>query len=135
MESIYEEYKKWSPFKERSFINPFSTLKEIWLFLLNENFRLKIANDKKFFMFIRKKLFWVLGDNVEEHYLLFKDMDSSETDERVVAIADQILLIYFEENLTFFDLCKISLRNDEYNSITAYSINSKRGDKINPSLN
>jgi len=135
MENIYEEYEKWSPFKERSLIKPFSTLKEVWGFLLDENFRLKVANDKRFFMFIRKKLFWILDSNTEEHHLLFKDFDSGETDERVITIADQILLIYFEENLTFLDLCKISLRNDDYNSITAYSINSRRGSSQKSSLN
>lgn len=127
MKHLLDQYKKWSPFKEREIIKPFSTLQEIWLLLHNDEFVSKIQSDEKFLIFIRKKLFWVLDENKESAYLMFKGFDQGESNNLLISIADQVLITYFEDNLNFLDLCKISLRNDGYNSLRAYSINSKRG--------
>lgn len=127
MKELIKEYEKWNVYKERNFIKPFNNLVEVWKLLHNDDFISKINDDKKFFMFIRKKLFWILDNNEENDYLLFKAFPEGETNDRLISISDQVLLIYFEENLSFADLCGISFRNDEHNSIVSYSINSKRG--------
>ena len=136
MEELLMQYRKWSPLKEREIIKPFPTLEEVWILLHNDEFFAKIHSDRKFLIFIRKKIFWILEENKKEDaYLLFKGFDQTETDEFLVSISDQVLLTYFEDNLTFLDLTKISSRNDEYNSLRAYSINSGRGSKQKSSLN
>jgi hypothetical protein len=135
MESLLEEYAKWSSFRERNLIKPFSALSEVWLLLYDETFITKIHEDKKFFMFVRKKLFWVLNTDHDEQYLMYKGFIESETDELLISIADQVLLTYFEPKLSFFDLCNISIKNDEYNSINAYFINSIRGGEEKAPLN
>ncbi len=135
MEDLLKQYRKWSPLKEREIIKPFATLEEVWLLLHNDEFISKIHSDRKFLIFIRKKLFWILEENKDDVYLMFKRFDVGESDEALISIADQVLLTYFENNLVFLDLCKISSRNDEYNSLRAYSINSKRGSDYKSPLN
>jgi len=127
LKTVLSEFEKWSVFKERNFIKPFASLEEVWFLINDKNFLSKVHANKKFYTFIRKKLFWILDTNTEEYYLIFKGFDSLETDTQLIDIVDQILLNYFADNLSFTNLCKISIRNDSYNSLTAYSINSKRG--------
>ena len=135
MKSLLKEYEKFSSFKERNMIKPFPDLGKVFKLLHNDSFISKIHEDKKFFMFIRKKLFWVLDTDYNDQYLVFKGFIESETDELLVSIADQVLLTYFEDELSFLSLCNISIKNDEYNSITAYFINSRRGGKEKAVLN
>lgn len=135
MEYLLDQYKKWSPLKEREIVKPFSTLQELWVLLYNDDFISEVHSDERFLIFIRKKLFWILDENKEDAYLMFKGFDEGESDDTLISITDQVLLTYFEDNLTFLDLCKISSRNDGYNSLRAYSINSKRGTDQRSPLN
>ena len=106
MEELLQEFNKWNSFKERNLIKPFSSLKEIYLLLYDDEFISTIHKDKKFFKFVRKKIFWVLDKN-EEDYLVFKGLRETENDELILILTDQILLNYFEKNLTFLNLCNI----------------------------
>lgn len=135
LKKLKKEFSKSSSFKERNLIAPFGSFEEIWLLLYDTEFIAEIHNNKKFFTFVRKKMFWVLDNNKEDYYLLIKGMNESENDKRLLDITDQLLLHYFEDKLTFLNLCQISLRNDSYNSITSYFINSKRGTDAKGPLN
>lgn len=135
MNNLLNEYKEWNSYKERNFIKQFASMEEIWLLLMNDEFIAKVKSDKKFAIFVRKKLMWVLDNNKEESYLLFKGFDEGETEEELIAISDQILLTYYVDNLTLVDLSKISYRSDPYNSIMAYIANSKRGGQAKAASN
>ena len=134
MKKLLQEFNKWNSFKERNLIKPFSSLREINLLLYDDDFISSIHTDKKFFKFVRKKIFWIL-DKSDEEYLLIKGLWETENDELILILINQILLTYFEERLTFLNLCNISVGEDSYNSITAYFINSKRGTKEKENLN
>lgn len=135
MKELLNEYDKWSVRKESLPIKPFSSLEKVWLLLNDDDFRLKIRVEKKFFLFVRKKLFWILDENHHDSYLLLRGVELGEDNELVVSIVHQILLTYFSDDLKYLDLIRISLANDEYNSITAYLLQSKRGTDRKKNLN
>lgn len=135
LENLIKESQSFGFGRGRKQIKPFGSYDEI-LKLLNEPKFLKaIETDEKFYLFIRKKLFWVLGSPDNMTRVQFKEFGLLKENENIVTIADQVLLTYFGEEMTFAELECIAFRRDVYNSLTAWKINAERGAKSHANLN
>ncbi len=136
IQNLIKESKSYRFGKGRKLIKPFGSFDEIWLLLNNIEFEAVIDADENFNFFIRKKLFWILDLNHDATtQLKFKEVSQTEQNTRLVAIADQVLLTYFEEDLNYLFLEGITYRKDPYNSLSSYRINSARGTSQNASQN
>lgn len=125
---LFEEFKKDQHNKGKKPVKPFASLQEIFNLLEEEIFQRMLEEDERFLFFIRKKLFFTVNKNEDLPTLKgdFKLLSSISPSLVITVISDQILLTYFQEDLTTIDLLSIILRVDEYNALTAYKIKSDR---------
>ncbi len=128
LKKLIAEFKSHVLKKGRTIVKPFASFEELYTLLLNPHFQSEINFDDNFYFFIRKKIFWILDQNIDNCTAIqFKGIKEGETNYRLITITDQILLTYFKEDLSFLELQGIVTRKDAYNALTAYCINSTKG--------
>ncbi|MEO5646528.1 MAG: hypothetical protein ABIO57_02030 [Candidatus Paceibacterota bacterium] len=123
MENLLKEYEEYSSYCESLIIKPFSSLVEVYELLHQNDFMYRVSYDDKFLIFVRKKLLRV--PDKDHNYIDFKVFIAGQGNARLKVIAEQVLLTYFAEHLTWSELERISKGDDVYNVMAAYLINLK----------